>query len=571
MATLAQLQQALQAAQAGGNAQDVAAIQAAMQAQPSRDQLSQAFYAAKAAGNEADARAIIGHIQQAGMTLAPMSAQQEQAAFQRGNAANVAAMPGWDRFDAGMGKAVMDTGRGIGQLLGIESPQDIQNAQQADATLANTMQGKLGDLAGQGLMLAMPGTDLFKGAGMLGKAAPYVNAALKMGAFSGAQPADSIAGHAGNAALGAGLGVAGEALPGVLGYASQKAAPALSAAKADALATAARYNIPLHLNQVTDSRFLQTLGSAAKYLPLAGTGAADNAQRLALNRALASIIGQNADELTPDVMNAARSANSDAYNSLFARNNVQLDDDALTRLADISQQAKSDLTPEHAAVVNSQIDKYLNAAAANDGAIPGRLYQNIRGDVQRVEGQNQSHQYLVGQVRKAMQDAASRSFGAKDAQALQGLNQQYSDLQILDKALGQAQGANYSVTPANLWRLANTKYGASPEMRALAQLGQTALKDPIQNSGTAQRMLAYHALDLLSAVAAGAMPHTAIPIIAGGATLGRFMNSPLAARILPGSGSAILRGASQLTAPAPRLLPLFATMPPSAAAVTPQQ
>lgn len=46
---------------------------------PSRDQVSRAFYAAKAAGNEDDARQIIGYIQQHGMTLAPMNAQEENA------------------------------------------------------------------------------------------------------------------------------------------------------------------------------------------------------------------------------------------------------------------------------------------------------------------------------------------------------------------------------------------------------------------------------------------------------------------------------------------------------------
>jgi len=46
-----------------------------------------------------------------------------------------------------------------------------------------------------------------------------------------------------------------------------------------------------------------------------------------------------------------------------------------------------------------------------------------------------------------------------------------------------------------------------------------------------------------------------------GATLGRFMNSPMAARVVPYLGRDIFSGLSALAQPANRLLPLVATSP----------
>lgn len=94
-----------------------------------------------------------------------------------------------------------------------------------------------------------------------------------------------------NTAVGTGLGVAGEALSPALGWVGGKLAPSYTAAKQAALDTAQRFGIPLHLTQVANGRFTKVLGSAAQYLPFAGSASADEAQRQAWNRALAATMG----------------------------------------------------------------------------------------------------------------------------------------------------------------------------------------------------------------------------------------------------------------------------------------
>jgi len=537
----------------------------------SRADLSQAFYAAKQAGDEAQARQIIGQIQKSGMTLAPMNDQQENAAFQKQNAANVAAQSPLETFMQGAGKSVVDTGRGLAELVGMESPQDVAQARQMDQALANSTAGKLGDLAGQAAQMYVTGGALGAGAkalGYTGRVMPYVTSALTSGAFNGAQPIVPGQSRALNTAVGVGLGAAGEALPSVLGAVGRKLTPTYSTAKQAALDTAQRFNIPLHLTQVANSPFGKLVGSVTKWLPFSGSYAADAAQRQAWNRALAATMGEDSGELTQDLVSHAKGVAGNDYDRILHGNQIDMDAPTMDNLAAAQAKAHTELTGEHAALVDKQIDSILNEAANNDGVIPGAKYQDLRQSLKDASSANPALKHHLGNVRSALEDAANRQLPD-----LAPVNARYNNIKTIERGLKQVSGANNTISPANLYHLTQGQYGATPEMKALAQLGQTVLKDPLHDSGTAQRMLAYRLLGAHgpdATAGAGALagiagiPHL-LPMTAGlsatGATLGRFMNSPMAARVVPYLGRDIFSGLSALAQPANRLLPLVATSP----------
>jgi hypothetical protein len=475
-----------------------------------------------------------------------------------------------DKARAGLGKAFVDVGRvGLRQLgqaaldpFGIQQAvnqgaaaqaeqlrQEQADANQRDAPLMHTGAGMAGNIAGQVALAATPVGDL----GIAGKAGALARSALSGGIYAAAQPVVDGESRLANVVQGAAAGAVGHGIASGISRAAQAIRPALSDATQRGIQVLRDAGVPLHFSQLTDSKFAKTLASAASYLPFSGSGAAKEAQQAGFNRALARTIDQDATKLTPDVMQKASDAISKQYDDLFARNNVTIEPTDVSRLVGLAKQAAADLTPENAKVVQNQIGKYINAAADNDGAIPGRLYQNIRAELLKLEAQ-QPAGHLVSQVRKTMQDVASKSFGPDDAAALQTLNGKYSNLQILKKALTRVSGADDNVNPAQLWSLVNGKYGATPEMRALAQAGQNVLKDPIPDSGTAARGLVYSALGL-----GGALHPAGIGQLAGltatGATLGRALNSQAAARLLPGAGSKLLGGAARLMRPAPVVVP----------------
>lgn len=186
------------------------------QAGQSREELSTQFYQALADGRKDDARQIIGYVQQHGMTIAPPNAQQTDAAFQKANAQNVAAQSPIQTALQGAGKAFVDTGRGIGELLGVESPQDVANARQADQALMNTTAGQLGyggGMVAQAIGGAALGGIAAGAPALAGLTAttPTLGGALASGALSGtvygtiapyASEGEHIANTAGGALLG---------------------------------------------------------------------------------------------------------------------------------------------------------------------------------------------------------------------------------------------------------------------------------------------------------------------------------------------------------------------------------
>lgn len=163
-----------------------------------RQQLSDAFYKAKQSGDEQTAMHIMGQIQRQGMTLAPMNAQQSDAAFQKANDANVAAMSPVQKFLAGAGKSFVDTGRGIGEALGMESPQDVAQSRVNDQALMDSGWGLAGNITGQGAQI-IGGAALGGIGGAALKALPAVADAVPV--------ATSALGKLGTAsAIGAGYG-----------------------------------------------------------------------------------------------------------------------------------------------------------------------------------------------------------------------------------------------------------------------------------------------------------------------------------------------------------------------------
>lgn len=136
---------------------------------------------------------------------------------------------GFDKFFAGAGKAVADTGRGLGQVVGLVSEQDVSESRQRDAPLMDTGEGTIGNIAGHVATMLLPG-GIMKGAGKAAKipwlqvagqqfmAPSMVKTALPIGTVTGAvAPAESWEERLRNVGLGAG---ATAAVPAVLNTAS---------------------------------------------------------------------------------------------------------------------------------------------------------------------------------------------------------------------------------------------------------------------------------------------------------------------------------------------------------------
>ena len=108
-----------------------------------------------------------------------------------------------DKLRAGFGKAIVDTGRGLGQLVGAVSREEVEAARKQDAALMNSGAGAAGNFAGNLAMMlptvGIPGAATLRGASAIGALQGFI------------QPSTSTEETVKNTALGGAAGAGGVA------------------------------------------------------------------------------------------------------------------------------------------------------------------------------------------------------------------------------------------------------------------------------------------------------------------------------------------------------------------------
>lgn len=449
-------------------------------------------------------------------------------------------LPAGMRMVIGAGSRVAAAGRGIGQLYAAAAdqiaPRDADapsryddamareaEARRRDAYLTGDYAGTVGRFVGDAGLLAAP-------AGSIGRLSGAKALAGNVGlgaAYAGAQPVVQGESRATNAALGGAFGGAGYGLSQTVGAIGRNA---MRAVPQDVRAMARRANdlgIPVHAGQVSQSPTAKVAASAGKYLPFSGYASAARRQQEAVNRAVSKTFGEDAPKLTDDVMHRARQKLSKQFEEIYDRNAVPIDERGARRLLEIERSASRRLTNDETQVLRNQLDDILDNA--EDGVLTGQKYQAVRTALRKAEG-NDKLGMAVRELRQALDDVAAGAVGQEDAAALKALRSQWANFRTVEQALKQVAGAGGDIRLASLWPL--IRKGSTKEMRELARMGQTLLKDPIGDSGTAQRSLIYNLLmggvGLSNPAIVPALAKTAV----GGATIGRVANSNALARLL---------------------------------------
>jgi hypothetical protein len=125
-------------------------------------------------------------------------------ATKRGEVSNpIDGMSGISKFLAGIGKSGYDTARGLGQLVGAVSQDDVKASRERDAALMDTGAGLTGNIVGTIGQTLIPG-GLLKGAGVVANAAKAPQAAQALSTLGGAALVPKTIGGA--LGLGAGMG-----------------------------------------------------------------------------------------------------------------------------------------------------------------------------------------------------------------------------------------------------------------------------------------------------------------------------------------------------------------------------
>jgi len=291
---------------------------------------------------------------------------------------------------------------------------------------------------------------------------------------------------------------------------------------------------------------------ATARLPFMGTGAR-TAQLKQFNSAIAKTFGENADTITPEVMNSARSRLSKEFNDIFARNTVPVDQQLSSDLGDLTLRATQNLTTPQADQIAKVVAQVLDSGTRAGGALPGRLYHALtqKGGALKVLTSNADPnlKFYGGQIREALDDAFSRGAATpEDIARLKQAKQQFRSMKVIEPLAVKATDGN--INPALLLgRVAANDpmmaYTGGGKLGTLARGAKQFLKDE-PSSGTAERAMIYGSLGGAGGVAGMMAPQVLAPIAATYAGA-KMLKSLMESRTLGGAmvARAIRRAAHQ--------------------------
>lgn len=395
--------------------------------------------------------------------------------------------------------------------LGIPNPQP-ENA--VERVVSGIDRGAGGLLTGVGIGGAL------KNAG--GQALQGIGTALTSNL--GAQTAATAAGSAGadmareagfSAPVQVAAGLAGGFSPVVLGTSRQAltaGAGRLLASPSSEAAALGRYamdqGIPLKASQVSPSKAAKLVDSVSGQVPFSGAPAFQQAQQKAFNRAVSRTIGENAEAITPEVFNAAKTRIGASYDDLATRINPQITPAVQTKLAGVLKSAQQFGNDDSARAVSSAIDRVKAQVAG--GVLPGKAYKSLDSELGNITKNGGEKGMYAGQVREILRDAFTSSAGPADKAQMQLANRQYANLKTIEPLVaGDAVEGNISPAKllgrvtANKAGKASMASGSRGELGKLANAGQRFLKSQIPDSGTAQRTAVVNALKTAGTLGTG--------------------------------------------------------------------
>lgn len=322
-----------------------------------------------------------------------------------------------DNLRAGAGKAFVDLGRGAGQMVGLESRQDVAQSRAQDAPLMATTAGKVGNVVGNVAAtvpaMAIPGANTVAGAGLLGAG------------FGFMQPSTSTGETLINTGLGAGAGALGQ-------WGGNKVASAVGSKLAGREAAAAQ---EASLNSERDAVLAASQKAGYKVPPTAVNPSATNT-------ALESVSGKAATRQAADAINA-KVSNKLIREDLGLAANQPLTQGAYKAIRDKAGTVYGVVRRTGPVAADQQylddIAKLANTGSDIEGAFPGIGAQASAKVKELVTSLSQPN-FDAGQAVSAFRFLNERAKAGFKAAFGQGGNVEALDLARAQKSAADAMG-----------------------------------------------------------------------------------------------------------------------------------
>lgn len=439
--------------------------------------------------------------------------------------------PPWmERGLAGMGKAFADTGRGVGQAVGMVSRDDVAQQRKLDAPLMDTTAGKVGNFLGNAAILAptaaIPGANTVTGAGVIGAATGFL------------QPSVSTGETVTNTLLGGGGGAAGQRVANAIGNVATRQGNAITQGQRASAQAGQQLGMRLTPGKASGSTVLQKMEAAAESNPLTSGGfdAIKNNNQQAVNRAAARSIGENADELSTPVLHAAEQRIGGVFNAVADRTPVVLDPQAVgPRLRQIVQDSEG-LIGGNASLLDNQLIQRLDGFVNDAGGASREQLRTLSSKLGKAARNNMTTQagdrelgHALFATQEVVEDAIQGSLSQAQQAAYAEARNQYRNLMtltaktnVVNPSSGNVSGRGLATTLMQKDRGGFTMGGNNSDMYSAARFTQ-AFPDIVGNSGTATRSMG---------------PADYLTGIPGNLLMRMYLSQPVTAAAAAGAGAA---------------------------------
>jgi len=424
-------------------------------------------------------------------------------------------MSGTDKFLAGIGEGMTDVGRGIGQLTGFVSDEEIAESRARDKRLMDTGAGATGSVVGN-IAASLP-------AALIPGANTMLGSAVIGGGLGAIQPVVGDESRAQNALIGGAVG--GAAVP-VLGAASGVLAPQINKAA------------NMLKGEGVTTTIGQTLGGAIKTaedkatsIPILGDmilkrrkEGYEQFNEAAINRSLSPVGEKLPKDMEPHQAVAyARKTLSDKYDSLLEKMGGKVDPELQAEVDTLFSMMDA-LPADKQKYFGKVVEREINGRMSEAGTMSGQTLKDIEsalGDelksFKNSTGFDAKLGDAIGELRNSFRGMIARQ-NPEYATSLQNINKGYANFKIVQNAAGKIGSDQGLFTPAQLENAVRMKditkdkraYSeGSALMQDLSGAGKSTLPSNIPDSGTAGRFFAGHPIAGTLSAIGGAIPSLA--------------------------------------------------------------
>lgn len=271
-------------------------------------------------------------------------------------------------------------------------------------------------------------------------------------------------------------GLATKVIPAAVKYATPRATGVVK----QLAQRATEMGIPLRVDQIAPSRAMNTAQKISQEVPFSGVDASEARQVQAWNRKLAGTLGQDADNLGPEVIEKFKIDTNAKFNNALADAKISITPKDVKALDDIQQQAPSRVGTNSLGIVKRNIKTALKDLEL--GPMNGDKLANIRSyfmaNLAEAEG---GAKQSIGKIINVIDDIAARNVSPQKAKDLAEVRREWRNYRTVEPLLDKSPDGNINPTElmnrvrGNRYIKAHAKKIGEDELVDLARIGKQFL------------------------------------------------------------------------------------------------